>query len=179
MSQPSRQRIAIDMDEVMADALGRHLELYNAEFQGTMTADHLQGRHLHEAIPESHASQVRAYARRVGFFRDLGVMPGSQEVIRELQTQYEIFITTAAMEFPNSFVEKYEWLAEHFPFIPWTHIVFCGDKSIIAADYLIDDHSRNFKGFKGQGILYDAPHNQAVTGYTRVFTWLQIRSMFM
>jgi 5'(3')-deoxyribonucleotidase len=31
---------------------------------------------------------------------------------------------------------KYEWMHEHFPFIPDSHLVFCGDKSIIAADFL-------------------------------------------
>jgi 5'(3')-deoxyribonucleotidase len=34
-----RQRIAIDMDEVTADALSRHLTLYNTEFNATLTVN--------------------------------------------------------------------------------------------------------------------------------------------
>src|SRR5215471_5770919 len=36
--QPRRQRIAIDMDDVMADALGEHLRRYNAAFGTSLTA---------------------------------------------------------------------------------------------------------------------------------------------
>ena len=174
-----RKRIAIDMDEVSADALSRHLDLYNTRFKTTVSANDLKGRHLHEIVPEEHRPHVEEMVRKVGFFKDLSVMPGSQEVIRALQQRYDIFVTTAAMQFPNSFIEKYDWLAEHFPFIPWTHIVFCGDKSVIATDYLIDDHARNFEGFRGEGILYTAPHNVNVTGYRRVANWAEVRQMFL
>jgi 5'-nucleotidase len=174
-----RKRIAIDMDEVMADALSRHLELYNADLDPAFTRDDLQGRHLGEAVPEEHRERVRQYVRNIGFFKDLPVIEGSQEVIRDLQQRYDIYITTAAMEFPNSFVEKYDWLHQHFPSIPWTHMVFCGDKSIIAADYLIDDHARNFIGFRGEGILFNAPHNMHETGYRRVASWQEVREIFL
>ncbi|WP_144415189.1 5' nucleotidase, NT5C type [Paenibacillus durus] len=44
-------------------------------------------------------------------------MKDSQEVIRSLSERFEIYITTAAMEFPSSFTAKYEWLREHFDFL--------------------------------------------------------------
>ena len=174
-----RQRIAIDMDEVIADALSRHLALYNSEFNDSLTADDLHGRRINEAVSAERRSRVEQHAHEAGFFKDLPVMPHSQEVIRQLQERYEVFITTAAMEFPNSFVDKYEWLLQHFPFISWTHMVFCGDKSIIAADYLIDDTARHFARFRGEGILFTAPHNVHVTGYRRVSDWLEVRDMFL
>jgi 5'(3')-deoxyribonucleotidase len=46
-----RQRIAIDMDEVTADALSRHLELYNREFNMTLTVEHLQGKIVNGSKP--------------------------------------------------------------------------------------------------------------------------------
>jgi 5'-nucleotidase len=176
---PARPRLAIDMDEVAADALSRHLDLYNRHFQAAFTREHLHGKHLHEIVPAEHQEQVHQWVREVGFFRDLPVMPDCVEVIRELHERYEIFITTAAMQFPNSLIEKYDWLAKHLPFIPWTHLVFCGDKSIIAADYLIDDHAKNFVRFRGEGILFTAPHNLHVTGYRRVSGWREVRAMFL
>jgi 5'-nucleotidase len=176
---PARQRIAIDMDEVMADALSRHLDLYNRQFKTALTRDHTHGKYLHQVVPEEHQEQVHQMVREVGFFRDLPVMPDCVEVIRDLQQRYDIFITTAAMQFPNSFIEKYDWLAQHLPFIPWTHIVFCGDKSVIATDFLIDDHAKNFTNFGGEGILFTAPHNVHVTGYRRVASWHEVRTMFL
>jgi 5'(3')-deoxyribonucleotidase len=179
MPAPKRPVIAIDMDEVTADALSRHLSLYNAHYGASLTPDDLQGRPLREIVPEAHREQLQAFVHGEGFFKDLGVMPHSREVIRDLQEKYDVYISTAAMEFRNSFVDKYDWLAEHFPFIPWSHIVFCGDKGILAADYLIDDHPKNFVTFRGEGILYTAPHNLKVTGYRRVADWLEVRRMFL
>jgi 5'-nucleotidase len=176
---PARKRIAIDMDEVMADALSRHLDLYNRHYQAAFTREHVHGKYLHEIVPLEHQEQVHQWVREVGFFRDLPVMPDCVDVIRDLQQRYDIYITTAAMQFPNSFIEKYDWLAQHLPFIPWTHIVFCGDKSIIAADYLIDDHAKNFENFHGEGILFTAPHNIHVTAYRRVADWREVRTLFL
>jgi len=114
-------------------------------------------------------------------------MPEAQRVLQRLQTRYEVFIASAAMEVPTSFAAKYEWLAEHFPFIPTSHIVFCGDKSILRADYLIDDNPRQLKLFHDtrndgpirEGILYTSPANVGITGYRRVDNWLAVEEMFL
>ena len=106
-------------------------------------------------------------------------MPESQRVLQRLQMNYEVFIATAAMEVPTSFQAKYRWLAKHFPFIPASHIVYCGDKSILRADYLIDDNPRQLRRFKGEGILFSSPHNAGVTGYRRVRDWLEVEELFL
>jgi 5'-nucleotidase len=107
------------------------------------------------------------------------VVEDSQEVLAKLIKQYEIFIATAAMEFPNSFGPKYRWLRRHFPFIPPTNFVFCGDKSILHADYLIDDSYRHFERFSGKAILFSAPHNARVTGFRRVSSWREVEDFFL
>ena len=43
-----RLRIAIDMDEVMADALAEHVRRYNLAFGAQLTVAQLHGRHLEE-----------------------------------------------------------------------------------------------------------------------------------
>ena len=63
--------------------------------------------------------------------------------------------------------------------MPTTNIVFCGDKSILRADFLIDDNPRQLRRFTGEGILYDSPHNIAVKGYRRVHNWLEIEALFL
>ena len=89
-----------------------------------------------------------------------------------------MFIASAAMDVPCSFDAKYRWLRRHFPFIPPSHIVFCGDKSIVDADYLIDDRSRHFTRFKGEPLLFSAPHNAGETAYPRVASWKDVRDHF-
>ncbi len=173
------QRIAIDMDETIADALGKHIKLYNEAFGASVQRDDFNGRRLEHVIPAEHMSAVEQMVRATEFFADLDTLPGSVEVIRELTEKYETYITTSAMEVPTSFTAKYLWLERHFPFIRPSHIVFCGDKGIIAADYLIDDTPRHFQRFRGQGILFTAPHNLHVSGYPRVDSWEDVRKMLL
>ncbi len=179
----SKPIIAVDMDEVIADALGEHLLRYNRDFahEGTpaLTTRDLRGKWMWDVVPAHRLATVQSYIESEDFFAVLPVMPDAQRVLERLQSRYEIFIATAAMEVPTSFNAKYRWLARHFPFIPYSHIVFCGDKSILRADYLIDDNPRQLARFTGTGILYDAPHNAAATGYRRVQDWLEIEALFL
>jgi 5'(3')-deoxyribonucleotidase/uncharacterized protein with PQ loop repeat len=172
-----RLRIAIDMDEVMADALGEHVRRYNAAFGGTLTVADLHGHHLEEWIAPEEREAVEAMLD-ASFFVDLAVMPDCQDVVRELAARHDVLIVTAAMDVPCSFDAKFRWLQRHFPFIPASQIVFCGDKGIIDADYLIDDRARHFERFKGRPLLFSAPHNAAESRYPRVDSWKDVRETF-
>ena len=175
----TRKRICVDMDEVMADALAEHLIRYNRDHESNFIREDLRGKRFWQVVPAPHHQALDDYLRDDSFFADLDVMPDAPRVLAELQRHYEIFIASAAMEVPTSFNAKYAWLERHFPFIPHTHIVFCGDKSILLADYLIDDNPRQLEAFSGTGILYDAPHNVNLTAYTRVRNWLEIEDLFL
>lgn len=167
------------MDEVIADAVAEHLLRYNRDHNERLTKADLEGKWLWDVVSVDRHDTLEAYLRSEDFFAVLDVMPESQRVIGLLQQQYEVFIATAAMEVPTSFTAKYEWLERHFPSIPSSHIVFCGDKGILDADFLIDDNPRQLRRFGGEGILYTAPHNIAVTGYRRVADWLEVERMFL
>lgn len=174
---PRRLRIAIDMDEVMADALGEHIRRYNAAFGARLGPADLHGRHIEQWVPAAQREAVEAMLDS-SFFADLAVMAGCQEAVRELAARHDVYIVTAAMDVPCSFDAKYRWLQRHFPFIPPANIVFCGDKHIVDADYLIDDRARHFERFKGRGLLFSAPHNAAETRYPRVHSWDEVREFF-
>jgi 5'-nucleotidase len=172
-----RRRIAIDMDEVMADALAEHVRRYNAAFGASVRVEDLAGYHLEDRVPAEHREAAESMFD-ASFFEDLELFPDCVEVIHELTARFEVFIVTAAMDVPLSFDAKYRWLRRHFPFIPPSHLVFCGDKSIIDADYLIDDRARHFARFRGRPVLYSAPHNAAETRYPRVSSWAEVREFF-
>lgn len=178
MSGPLK-RIAVDMDEVMADAVAEFLRRYKRDFDEHVSEEDLAGRRLWEAVRSDRHEALEEYVRTDDFFAVLNVMPDSQRVLRALQERYEVYIATAAMEVPTSFTAKYKWLGEHFPFIPSSHIVYCGDKSIIRADYLIDDNPRQLYRFQGEGIIYSAHHNINVEGFRRVDNWLDVEKMFL
>ena len=173
------KRICVDMDEVMADALGEHLRRYNLEHEEKITIQELEGKWLWDVVSVDRHHLLEGYLRSEDFFEHLDVMPESQRVLQRLQMNYEVFIATAAMEVPTSFHQKFRWLAKHFPFIPPSHIVYCGDKSILRADYLIDDNPRQLRRFNGEGILYSSPHNARVKGFRRVKNWLEVEKLFL
>ena len=105
-------------------------------------------------------------------------MEHSKEIIETLNRVHEIYIVSAAMEFKHSFLDKYDWLDKHFPFIHWKRRVFCGDKHIIKADILIDDHDFNLSVFTGRPIVFTAPHNVHYTQYERMENWLDAKRFF-
>jgi 5'(3')-deoxyribonucleotidase len=167
------------MDEVMADALGEHLLRYNRHFDEQVTLADLEGKSLWDVVSMDRHAMLEAHLRSADFFEAMAVMPESQRVIQRLQAKYEVFIATAAMEIPTSFAQKYRWLEKHFPFIPASHIVYCGDKSILRADYLIDDNPRQLRRFAGEGILFSSPHNADIKAFRRVNDWLEVEQMFL
>jgi 5'-nucleotidase len=172
-------RICVDMDEVMADTLSEHIRRYNEAFDEALTPADLTGKGLWEATPAERRQQLRAFLDAEDFFEDLPLMPGAQDVLRSLSERFEIYVATQAMTVPNSLGPKYRWLQRHFPFIPPTQYVFCGNKSILLADYLIDDLPRNLERFEGTGLLFSAPHNLTVTGaFTRVNDWQEVAAFF-
>jgi 5'-nucleotidase len=172
------QRICVDMDEVMADTLSEHIRRYNQTFDEDVTTEDLAGKGLWEIAPQDRQAQLRAFLDAEDFFEDLPLMPHAQPVLKDLSARFEIFIATQAMAVPNSLGPKYRWLQRHFPFLPPTHYVFCGDKSILRADFLIDDQPKNLLRFEGLGLLYTAPHNLTTTGFVRVNNWPEVADYF-
>ncbi len=167
------------MDEVMADAVAEHLKRYNEEFDARITVADLNGKWLWDVVDPSRHATLERYLRSEDFFAVLGVMPDAVRVMRALQDEYDVFIATAAMEVPTSFTAKYEWLGRHFPFISPSNIVFCGDKSILHAEFLIDDNPRQLRRFKGQGVLFHSHHNVKVTEFPRVRNWAEVEEFFL
>jgi 5'(3')-deoxyribonucleotidase len=167
------------MDEVIADALGEHLLRYNRDFSERLTRADLQGQWLWDVVPPERQQALSEYMMSEDFFAVLRVMPHAQRVLERLQHHYEVYIATAAMEVPSSFNAKFHWLKQHFPFIPASHIVFCGNKGILNGDYLIDDNPRQLRLFRGEGVLFNSPANVNITGFRRVHDWLEIEQLFL
>jgi 5'-nucleotidase len=175
----TKLRIAIDMDDVMAATAKKIIKIYNQVHNAELKEVDFKGKKFFDVISSEKYHQIHHAVYEVGFFRDIEVMADAIEVVEKLHDKYEIFIVSAATEFPNSLKEKIDWLAEHFPFISWRNIVFCGDKSIVSADIMIDDHEKNLSTFKGRTLMFDAVHNQHNHEYERVHSWKEIEALLI
>jgi 5'(3')-deoxyribonucleotidase len=170
------ERIAIDMDGVIADIAEQFFRYDEKDFGKRKTLEEVAGRKELDAFPRS-----REYVYSKGFFRTAPVVEDSQKILYRLNESYEVFIVSAATEFPQSLSEKQEWLNEHFPFIKWQQMVFCGLKTIISADMMIDDHFKNLDHFPGTTFLFSQPHNLHINGgkHKRVHSWNEIASILL
>jgi 5'-nucleotidase len=166
-----RLRIAVDMDEVIADSFGKQLSCYSQRTARNLTPELVASKGLSSLIPHDRREEFSGIPHEEGFFADLELIEGSREALLALSQDHDIYIASAAMEVPSSFAAKYEWLQKNFAFIPTSQIVFCGDKNVINADVLVDDRSRHFKEFRGTGILFTAPHNAKEDAPLRANNW--------
>ncbi|WP_367913323.1 5'-3'-deoxyribonucleotidase [Leadbetterella sp. DM7] len=169
-----KKRLIIDMDDVLADTGAKILRIFNERNHLNLTKEFFEGKDFYAYVRQSHFITYRDELFKPGFFTDLEVFPDSVEVVKALSEKYEVFIVSAATEFPNSLTEKVNWLFLHFPFISWQNMVFCGDKSIVHGDIMIDDHARNFEHFEGEKLLFHSMHNTLTEGYRRVNDWKEI-----
>jgi len=170
-----RKTIAIDMDGVIADTVSQFITWYEREFGERIKKEAFDGVSESEGLPNG---AVRKFVYMPGFFRTVPVMEGAKEAVLELMKNFEVYIVSAATEFPQSLIEKYEWLQEHFPFTSWRNIIFCGDKSIIGTNYMIDDHVKNLDCYKGNCILFTAGHNLGIDRHTRTNNWKEVIELF-
>ena len=170
------KRILVDMDGVLADVYTRFLELYEEETGNRRSLDEIIGLKEGEAFPD-----VFRWVETPGFFRNIPVIPDSQRVLKLLDETYEILVVSMATEFPASLTDKQLWLNDHFPFISWKQVVFCGNKSLIPADLMIDDHFKNLDNFDGETILFIQPHNINITDHHHktVSTWTEIEKLLL
>ena len=166
--------IFVDMDDVLAETYEKHIELYNLEHQQQLNISQITSGEVWHNVPEDHQLSIKGHANQKGFFRDLKPKKDCIQVMEALYAKHEVYIATAATQFPDSLKEKSDWIDEYMPFITWQHRIMCGHKFILKGDLLIDDRTYNLEKFDGDTLLFNSPHNVSETGYTRVNNWLEI-----
>jgi 5'-nucleotidase len=170
----SRITIAVDLDEVTADTVSKRLRRYRADYGVELSGEDISGKQIRDAVPPEQQQAVEACLDEPGFSRDIPLMQDAQRVLQSLSTRFEIFIATSAMDHPVSLYDRYLWLQEYLPFLTDRSYVFCGNKRILKADFLIDDSPRNLEMFSGTRILFTAHHNIRETRFTRVNDWEEV-----
>ncbi len=172
----TKKRILVDMDGVLVNIYARFFELHEKLTGIRLSESDVAGLLEAEAFRDQ-----RKWVSTPGFFRDLPVMPGSVESLGRLNGYYHVLIVSLATEFPNSLTDKQFWIHQNFPFITWQQIVFCGDKTLIKADIMIDDHPKNLDRFEGETIMFTQPPNMLFqdTIHRRVSSWAEIEKLLL
>ncbi|MBT2759917.1 5'(3')-deoxyribonucleotidase [Paenibacillus sp. ISL-20] len=174
----AKKRLGIDQDNVIADLLSEWVSRYNSDFDDNLTPEQVSCWNWHHLCKPECGTKIYEYLDDPDLFLNLSIMEGSQEVLRELSYIYDIYVVSAAYN-PMNIPAKHTWLKKHFPFLNEKKFVFTRDKSIVMADYLIDDKPKNLEAFHGTKILYTAPHNHDEERFYRVNNWDDVREILL
>jgi 5'(3')-deoxyribonucleotidase len=169
------KRILVDMDGVLADVYSRFFQLHEEETGQILLPSDVAGIKEADAFP----GQLK-WVNSPGFFRTVPVMSDSTGILKKLNEKYEVIVVSMATEFPLCLTDKQLWLMENYPFISWRQMVFCGNKSLLNGDIMIDDHLKNLDNFGGETIMYTQPHNMPEKSrHRRVGSWLEIGEILL
>lgn len=178
-----RKRLLIDLDDTLSDLVSKWLSVYNEEFNDNLCKEDIKSWEIVSYVKPEAVEKFFKYLQEPTFFESVDVKPYAQEVTERLVKRYELFVVTAYC--PEACLAKCKWLRNNFPHIPEQNIVFCRDKGIIKADFMIDDGIHNIEDFKktnphGLPIVFDAPWNRYVGGkYIRAKDWIEVEEWFI
>lgn len=185
-------KIAIDVDDVLADFLPTLLLFYNKQYGVNYEKNHFKSYHLWETWGGTREEAIDKVFEFYDAeeFNNIPVIPGAQHVVNELRQNHELVIVTAR---PEAIREKTEsWINRHFPkTFSTVHIAnrfsksgpqttkaeICEKNGI---DMLIDDsldYALQSVAPHRRILLFDNPWNQhpeLPTGITRVHSWEDI-----
>ena len=169
-------RILIDMDGVIADFDQEFLRRWRERHpeKPYITLEERTTFYVKDSYPEALHSFVAEILLEESFFREMIPVPGAKEALEEMVTKgFEVFICTSPLStYGNCVLEKYEWVEKYLGPSWVNKIILTKDKTVIKADFLIDDKPEITGVEKQPGwehILYDRPYNSAIE--RRRLTW--------
>jgi len=172
-----RTVIGVDLDTTLNNLEKVWIERYNKDWGDNLTsADMISWDPTKYVKPEC-GKKIYNYFYEPGFFRNLGIKEHAKEVMEFLWNHFDVYIVSSAH--PNVVADKWAWIQEHLPFIPYGHFIPLTKKDLLKMDYLIDDGPHNIESFSGTGILFDMPYNHYLMNrYYRVKNWREIYMYF-
>ena len=163
--------VAVDIDEVVCQLHERWLALYRADWNDNLTPEDLTHWDIEKQVHPDCGLSVFNYLHRKDLYEEVKPVEGSLEGVRALREMGHrvVFATSAHIKHGGV---KFDWLSINGYFdgveAPHKDYLEVRDKSLVAADILIDDYDQNLIGFKGERILFKRPHNRNVGWLTLV-----------
>lgn len=171
------KKIAIDLDTTLNNLEEVWLNRYNEDYDDNLKE--FGHWNVEKNIKKECGIKIYDYLLEPNFFYNLNIKPNAKNVVEKLNNKHELYIVTAYH--PATCVDKVKWVNKHLPFFNSKNVIFCNNKSLINADYLIDDGPHNILGFKQKSIIIDMPYNRHVKlndRRVRVNNWLDIKKYF-
>lgn len=170
-----RFKILVDMDGIIADCNGGIIsmvkKLYNIDLERTdFVEENAADMPKLEEVKDRVENEV---IRATGFFTSLEVLPGAQKYMQLLARNHDVRICSAPTSNYSSYVEKNQWLDQHFPFIPHKNRIFTKGKDACVGDIFIDDRTSYLEVNQSTyRMTIDDPTNQDIEVDFRAYDYL-------
>jgi 5'-nucleotidase len=182
LSERRPTRVLVDMDGVLADFERGFERAWNDHFPNVprTVAAPARGWKIIDRLVRRLGPLVKDVVHAPGFFAGLPPLPGALVGVREMRRALpDLWICTRPqVRYENCVPEKYAWVQRHLG-REWTRrIVVVRDKTIVDADWLIDDDPTLARAIDARWrlVLFDAPYNRGAQGTPRM-TWLTWRDV--
>jgi 5'-nucleotidase len=167
--------IAIDVDGVVVDLVTQVLAIYNARYVDDIPVEKITDWDIDQFVKPECGMKIYEIFEAPGIYDFVEPFPGALNTINWLREvgHRVVFVTTPA---PGTEGVKQKWLIQH-GFLPLpsygysSDYVEARDKSLIAADLLLDDNYDNVLKFPGIGVLMEQPWNRNKPYGWRVKNW--------
>lgn len=156
--------VAVDVDNTIADLYEEWLKRYNKDYNDKLSPKDLMQWDLTRAVKQECGDKIFDYLLQPDLYECVKPIKDAHAGINELrEAGYRVVFVTSCV--PGTEEAKINWLISN-DFMPankfrnYRDFVSANDKSLVIADVLIDDRSRNLETFKGAAICFDQPHNR-------------------
>jgi 5'(3')-deoxyribonucleotidase len=173
--------VAIDTDGVIADLHSVWLDLYNKDYNDNLKKKDIVDWEIHNFVKSICGIKIYDYLRLSNLYDMVKPIKGSLSAIRKLRSLgHRIIFPTSCV--PGSWGLKYEWLIKNKFIDTPKDYMEVADKSLVRANYLIDDYWGNLDTFKGYPVLFSQPWNikyQNSKKYLHANNWEKILEYFV
>ena len=164
-----KTRILFDMDDVLVDYLGDLLNRFNKSKGTSYKIKDITTWSIIDILGE----EASNFLYEQDMYQNIKPKKHAIEVMRRLiqSEKFDIFIVSSC--FPESYLDKINWIKKYMPFFPIKRFIPCSEKSAIWGDYLVDDCPANLIDFEkiGTPVILDMPTNRdcnEISNYKRV-----------
>jgi 5'(3')-deoxyribonucleotidase len=168
--------ILVDVDSVVADLVPAWLDIYNNQYSDSLTKNDILEWDIHKFTKPECGKKIYNILKNPGLYKNVKPIDGALSAIKILKKSGHRIIYASS----GIFEQKAEWLKDngflssknsdwHFA----DDLIFCGDKTLIYGDWIIDDKYENCHG--RQSILFDQPWNREYgSNFIRATDWIHV-----
>ena len=168
---------AIDFDGVCGDLLTVWLMKYNKDYSDNLTPNDITDWNIHQFTKPECGLKIYDYIENPDIYDTVMPILGATTVVRRIRNLgYRIIYVTNSTNGTSG--RKFKWLKEYEMISDLDDYIECKDKSLIKADYLVDDYPLNITSFSGTGILFSQPYNARSWNTPRCNDWGEVYRFF-